>query len=81
MNEKIVITSAACTPMGGFQSVLAPVSAPELGAAAIGAAVERDGISADAVDEVIMGWVLSAGLGQTPTRQTGLGAGLSSAMK
>lgn len=45
MNEKIVITSAACTPMGGFQSVLAPVSAPELGAAAIGAAVERDGFS------------------------------------
>ncbi len=76
MSEKIVITGAARTPMGGFQGVLSTVSAPELGAAAIAAAVERSGIALDAVDEVIMGCVLSAGLGQAAARQASLGAGL-----
>lgn len=76
MSEKIVITGAARTPMGGFQGVLSTVSAPELGTAAIAAAVERSGIALDAVDEVIMGCVLSAGLGQAAARQASLGAGL-----
>ncbi|MCZ6668420.1 MAG: acetyl-CoA C-acyltransferase [Gammaproteobacteria bacterium] len=76
MSEKIVITGAARTPMGGFQGVLSTVNAPELGTAAIAAAVERSGIALDAVDEVIMGCVLSAGLGQAAARQASLGAGL-----
>ncbi|RLA14285.1 MAG: acetyl-CoA C-acetyltransferase [Gammaproteobacteria bacterium] len=76
MSEKIVITGAARTPMGGFQGVLSAATAPELGAAAIAAAVERSGIAADTVDEVIMGCVLSAGLGQAAARQASLGAGL-----
>ncbi|MDH5354528.1 MAG: acetyl-CoA C-acyltransferase [Gammaproteobacteria bacterium] len=74
MNEKVVITGIARTPMGGFQGVLSDASAPELGAAAIKAAVERSGLNADAVDEVIMGCVLPAGLGQAPARQASLGA-------
>ncbi|MCP4494364.1 MAG: acetyl-CoA C-acyltransferase [Gammaproteobacteria bacterium] len=77
MNEKIVITGAARTPMGGFQGVLSAASATELGAAAIKAAVERSGLAGDAIDEVIMGCVLPAGLGQAPARQASLGAGLS----
>ncbi|MFV2033193.1 MAG: acetyl-CoA C-acyltransferase [Gammaproteobacteria bacterium] len=76
MSENIVITGAARTPMGGFQGVLSPASAPELGAAAIAAAVERSQISGDAIDEVIMGCVLAAGQGQAPARQASLGAGL-----
>jgi acetyl-CoA C-acetyltransferase len=62
--------------MGGFMGDLKGVTAPELGAAAIRAAVERAGIAPDAVDEVIMGNVLSAGQGQAPARQAALGAGL-----
>ncbi len=76
MSEKIVITGTARTPIGGFQGVLSAATAPELGAAAIAAAVERSGIAADTVDEVIMGCVLSAGLGQAAARQASLGAGL-----
>ena len=76
MNDKIVITGIARTPMGGFQGVLSDASAPELGAAAIKAAVERSGVSTDAIDEVIMGCVLPAGLGQAPARQASLGAGI-----
>ena len=76
MSEKIVITGIARTPMGGFQGVLSDATAPELGAAAIKAAVERGGISNDAIDEVIMGCVLPAGLGQAPARQASLVAGL-----
>jgi acetyl-CoA C-acetyltransferase len=74
--DPIVIVSAARTPMGGFQGELKGFSAPELGAAAIRAAVERAGITADAVQEVIMGCVLPAGQGQAPARQAALGAGL-----
>lgn len=77
MSEKILITGIARTPMGGFQGVLSDAAAPELGAAAIRAAVERSGLNADAIDEVIMGCVLPAGLGQAPARQASLGAGLS----
>ena len=76
MNDPVVIVGAARTPMGAFQGDMKNVSAPELGAAAIKAAVERAGIKAEDVQEVIMGNVLSAGQGQAPARQAALGAGL-----
>src|SRR3990170_4596867 len=72
----IVIVSAARTPMGGFQGELKGFSAPELGAAAIRAAVERAKIVSEDIQEVIMGCVLPAGQGQAPARQASLGAGL-----
>ena len=75
-NDSIVIVNGARTPMGSFQGSLKDVSATELGAAAIRAAVERSGISADKVDEVIMGCILTAGLGQGPARQAMRKAGL-----
>ena len=75
-SDPIVIVSAARTPMGGFQGELKGFAAPELGAAAIRAAVERAKIPADEVEEVIMGCVLPAGQGQAPARQAALGAGL-----
>jgi len=75
-NDPVVIVSIARTPMGGFQGALAHLSAPQLGAAAIEAAVKRAGLGASDIDEVIMGCVLSAGLGQAPARQAALGAGL-----
>jgi acetyl-CoA C-acetyltransferase len=74
--DPIVIASIARTPMGGFQGELKGVKAPELGAAAIAAAVQRAGIAAEDVDEVLMGNVLPAGLGQAPARQAAIGAGL-----
>lgn len=74
--DTIVIASAARTPMGGFQGALKPLAAPALGAAAIRAAVERAGIEPGEIDEVIMGNVLPAGLGQAPARQAALAAGL-----
>jgi acetyl-CoA C-acetyltransferase len=74
--DPIVIVSCARTPMGGFQGDLKSFAAPELGAAAIRAAVERAGIKPEAVQEVIMGCVLPAGQGQAPARQAALGAGL-----
>ena len=76
-NDPIVIVGSARTPMGGFQGDFSALSAPELGAVAIRAAVARAGVPADDIDEVIMGCVLSAGLGQAPARQAALGAGLS----
>ncbi len=76
MNDPVVIVGIARTPMGGFQGSLSDVSSTELGATAIKAAVVRAGISADDVQEVIMGCVLPAGLGQAPARQASLGAGL-----
>lgn len=80
MNEDpIVIVSAVRTPMGGFQGDLRSLTAPQLGAAAIAAAVERAGIDAGSVDQVLFGCVLPAGLGQAPARQAALGAGLSHA--
>lgn len=75
-NDPIVITGMARTPMGGFQGDLAPLTAPQLGAAAISAAVGRSGIANDTIDDVIMGCVLPAGQGQAPARQASLGAGL-----
>ena len=76
MNDPIVITGIARTPMGGFQGDFAHVTAPELGATAIKAAVERSGLSGEDIQEVIMGLVLPAGQGQAPARQAALGAGL-----
>ena len=74
--DPIVIVSAARTPMGGFQGALSGFKSPQLGAVAIEAACERAGLSETAVDEVLMGCVLSAGVGQAPARQAALGAGL-----
>jgi len=74
--DPIVILSYARTPMGSFQGALSPLSATELGATAVKAAVERAGISGEQVDKVFMGNVLPAGLGQAPARQAALGAGL-----
>ena len=75
-SDPIVIVSAARTPMGGFQGELKGFAAPELGAAAIRAAVERARLKPEQVQEVIMGCVLPAGQGQAPARQASLGAGL-----
>src|SRR5687768_6249170 len=74
--DPIVIVSAARTPMGGFQGELKNFAAPELGAAAIRAAVERAKLPPEDVQEVIMGCVLPAGQGQAPARQASVGAGL-----
>ena len=76
LNDPIVILSAARTPMGAFQGDLRTFTAPELGAAAIRAAVERAQIKPEQVQEVVMGCVLPAGQGQAPARQASLGAGL-----
>ncbi|MFQ6573007.1 acetyl-CoA C-acyltransferase [Pseudomonas sp. UM16] len=76
-NDPIVIVSAVRTPMGGLQGDLKSLTAPQLGAAAIRAAVERAGVSADSVEQVLFGCVLPAGLGQAPARQAALAAGLS----
>ena len=78
-SDPIVIVGMARTPMGGFQGVLKDVSAPELGSFAIRAALERGGVPAEDVDEVLMGCVLPAGLGQAPARQASLGAGIPDA--
>ncbi|WP_407279587.1 acetyl-CoA C-acetyltransferase [Aromatoleum evansii] len=76
MSDPVVIVSAARTPMGGFQGELSGLTGPQLGAVAIKAAVERAGISPEQVQEVLMGCVLPAGVGQAPARQAALGAGL-----
>lgn len=76
----IVIASAVRTPLGKFQGGLAGVRAPELGAAAIRAALERAGAKPDSVDEVLMGCVLPAGLKQAPARQAMRAAGLPDAV-
>jgi acetyl-CoA C-acetyltransferase len=75
-SDPIVIVSAARTPMGAFQGELKGFTAPELGAAAIRAAVERAKLRPEDVQETIMGCVLPAGQGQAPARQAALGAGL-----
>jgi len=74
--DPVVILSYARTPMGGFQGSLSGVAATALGSSAVRAAVERSGVDGDAVDQIIMGCVLSAGLGQAPARQAAIGAGL-----
>lgn len=75
--DPVVIVGSARTPMGALQGELAGVPAPQLGATAIRAAVERSGLPVEAVQEVLMGCVLPAGLGQAPARQAALGAGLA----
>ena len=74
--DPVVIVSYARTPMGGFQGALAGAKSTELGAAAVKAAIERAGVSGDQVEQIFMGCVLPAGLGQAPARQAALGAGL-----
>ena len=74
--DPVVIASYARTPMGGFQGALAGVKATDLGAAAVKAAVERAGAAPGQVQQIIMGCVLPAGLGQAPARQAALRAGL-----
>ena len=74
--DPIVIVGAARTPMGGFLGDFRDVAAPALGARAISAAVERAGVPAESIDEILMGCVLPAGQGQAPARQASLGAGL-----
>ncbi|MFJ3522166.1 acetyl-CoA C-acyltransferase [Pseudomonas sp. NPDC090203] len=76
MEDPVVIVSAVRTPMGGFQGDLSSQTAPQLGSVAIRAAVERAGLAATDVEQVLFGCVLPAGLGQAPARQAALGAGL-----
>jgi len=76
MSDPIVIAGAARTPMGGFQGDLKDAPAPRLGAVAIEAALARAAVDGADVDEVVMGCVLPAGMGQAPARQASLGAGL-----
>ncbi len=75
-SDPVVILSARRTPVGAFQGAFAAVTAPQLGAVAIKAALADSGIAASQIDEVIMGCVLSAGIGQAPARQAAIGAGL-----
>ena len=77
MKEQIVILAARRTPIGSFQGALSTVSAPQLGAAASRAALADAGVNDDAIEEVIFGCVLPAGLGQAPARQAALAAGLA----
>ena len=74
--DPIVILSAARTPMGSMQGALADVSATDLGATVVKAAVERAGVKGDEIDRIYMGCVLPAGLGQAPARQAAIKAGL-----
>ncbi|MEH6639148.1 MAG: acetyl-CoA C-acyltransferase [Porticoccaceae bacterium] len=74
MNDPIVIVGSARTPMGGMMGDFSSVPSPKLGATAIAAALQRSGVAPDAVEEVLMGCVLPAGVGQSPARQAALGA-------
>jgi acetyl-CoA C-acetyltransferase len=74
--DPVVIVAALRTPLGAFQGTLSPVRAPDLSAAATRAALDASGIDAGDIDEVILGCVLPAGLGQAPARQAALGAGI-----
>ncbi len=73
--QEVVILSAARTPIGSFQGSLSSLTTPELGARALAGAFERAGVDAEAIEQVYMGCVLPAGLGQAPARQAALGAG------
>ena len=76
MAREVVIVGAARTAVGAFQGALSSMTAPQLGAVAIKAALERAGVKPELVEQVIMGNVLTAGVGQAPARQAALGAGL-----
>ncbi len=75
--EPVVIVGAARTPIGAFLGAFKNVAAPQLGARAIAAAVDRAGLQKGDIEECLMGCVLTAGIGQAPARQAALGAGLS----
>ena len=75
-DEEIVIVSAARTPVGSFNGSLSSVPAHELGEVAIRAALDRAGVDAGDVDEVVLGQVLTAGQGQNPARQAAIAAGI-----
>lgn len=77
MSKPIAILSASRTPMGGMMGSLSSVPATDLGAVAISAAVQKSTLAVDQIDEVLMGCVLSAGVGQAPARQAALAAGLT----
>ncbi len=79
--DPVVIVSYARTPMGGFQGALSSVKATELGSVAVRAAMERAGVSGEQVQQIVMGCVLPAGLGQAPARQAAIGAGLPLAVE
>ena len=79
MSQAIAILSAARTPMAGMMGGLSSVTAPELGATAITSALHKAGLDGDGIDEVIMGCVLTAGMGQAPARQAALSAGINQA--
>ncbi len=76
MKSEIWLAGSVRTPIGGFLGALAEVPAPALGSAAIKEAIHRAGVAAEQVDEVIMGNVVGAGLGQNVARQASIGAGL-----
>ena len=76
LSRQPVIVGAARTPIGRYLGGLSPLSAPELGAIAIRAALQRSGVAPEAVQEVIMGHVLQGGAGQAPGRQAMLKAGV-----
>ena len=78
--KEVVIVGAARTPIGSFGGALSSISAPNLGATAIKGALEKAGLSADLVEEVYMGNVLQAGVGQAPARQAAMYAGISSSV-
>src|SRR5262245_12501362 len=73
---EVVISSAVRTPIGSFQGVFSPLSAADLGAVAVKAAIERAGAKPDQIEHCFMGNVLSAGMGQAPARQTIIRSGL-----
>src|SRR6202140_4461297 len=76
MTEDVFIVAARRTPIGAFQGALSGATAPQLGAAAVRAAVAEARVSGEQIDEVILGCVLPAGLGQAPARQASIAAGL-----
>jgi len=76
LQDPVVIVGTARTPIGGFQGELREATAPDLGAAAMRAALQRSKVDPDAIDEVVFGCVLPAGQGQAPARQAAIGAGL-----
>jgi len=76
MTEETYIVAARRSPIGAFQGVLAPLTAPQIGTTAVQAAIKDSGLDAGQIDETILGCVLMAGIGQAPARQTALGAGV-----
>src|SRR5207244_1645629 len=80
MKSDVYLAGATRTAIGSFGGAFAEVSAPTLASAVIKASLQRSGVALDQVDEIIYGNVLSAGLGQNPSRQAGIGAGLSTSI-